>query len=100
MVAGDHTKENNPPNENDYSVSLKITMGALSYVVGGDTDGEFESSFGFIYNDIETSVAKRIGGQVDLVTINHHGSKHSSNPFYIDSLNPTVSLISCGTNNS
>ncbi len=31
--------------------------------------------------------------------MNHHGSAHSSNDVYVDTLNPDVSIISCGYDN-
>jgi len=37
--------------------------------------------------------------KVDILKIGHHGSKNSSSDEFIDSVNPTISLISAGINN-
>lgn len=97
-VGGNHTAEATPPSENDYSVGLRIRYGQFDYLTAGDTDGEYAvSSYGYTYNDIEKVIAPRIG-QVDMLRANHHGSGHSSNAAYLATLDPTVSLISCGAN--
>ena len=66
----------------------------------GDLDGDYdESSYGYTYNDIESVVAPRIG-EIDVYHVNHHGSSHSSSQTLLESMKPTVSLISCGADNS
>lgn len=97
LVAGDHTTEPLPPSENDYSIAVKVTMGDLDYLTAGDTDGEYATGYDYTYNDVETVIAGRIG-QVELLHVNHHGSSHSSNQYYIDTLNPDEAFISCGNN--
>lgn len=97
-VAGNHVAEATPPSENDYSVSLKISYNKLDYYTGGDTDGEYAtSSFGYKYNDVESYIAPLVG-QVELYHANHHGSSHSSNQYFMNTLMPKVSMISCGAN--
>jgi beta-lactamase superfamily II metal-dependent hydrolase len=91
-VAGDHTLDGTPPSENDYSIALKITYGAIDYVTAGDTDGEYDGS----YNNGETLIAPLIG-PVELMHVNHHGSSHSTNQFYVDTLEPADAFISCGS---
>ena len=89
-----------PPSENDYCIGLVIRHGRMKYFTGGDLDGTFSTSgWGFSYNDCESPIAPLIG-EVDIMQVNHHGSSHSSNQFFVDSLRPQVSLISCGTGNS
>ena len=34
------------------------------------------------------------------ILVNHHGSSHSTNQFYVDTLLPQVAFISCGDGNS
>lgn len=98
LVEGDHHGESLPPSENDYSITLKLTFRNLNYITGGDTDGEYTmSSYGYRYNDVESVIAPSIG-KVEVLKINHHGSSHSSNQTYINTLQPAVSLISCGAN--
>ena len=97
-LQGDHTGLSAPPSENDYSIGIKISYGAIDYATSGDSDGEYAtSSFGYTYNDVETDLADRFGG-VDVLRANHHGSGHSTNQYYVDTLNPDASAISCGNN--
>jgi len=94
-VAANHVSDSNPPNENDYSIGLLIKYGKLLYSTSGDMSGEYTGS----YNEIEQAVAPRIGA-VDIMKVNHHGSSHSSSQEWIDTLQPTVSLISVGASNT
>jgi hypothetical protein len=97
-VAGDHSGDALPPSENDYSIALKVSYGAIDYATAGDADGEYTSSgSAYSYNDVESVNAARFG-QVELLRVSHHGSSHSSNPYYIDTLNPDEAFISCGSN--
>ena len=97
-LQGDHTGMSAPPSENDYSIGIKIRYGTIDYATSGDSDGEYAtSSFGYTYNDVETDLADRFG-DVDVLRANHHGSQHSTNQYYVDTLNPDASAISCGNN--
>lgn len=97
-IQGDHTGDPLPPSENDYSIALRIRYGLIDYATAGDSDGEYNTSeWGYTYNDVETIIAARFG-QVDVLRANHHGSSHSTSQFYVDTLNPDVSAISCGDN--
>ena len=98
-VAGDHTAEATPPSENDYSITLWINWGKFDYITGGDTDGEYDvSQFGYTYNDVETDVAARINQEVEVMWVNHHGSEHSTNATYVNTLDPDVALYGVGSN--
>ena len=100
-VAGDHTADALPTSENDYSITLWLNWGKFDFVAGGDTDGEYTTSdFGYSYNDVETNVAARIGQEVEVIWVNHHGSSHSTNANYVSTLNPDVAIISPGSTNS
>ncbi|MCP5095476.1 MAG: hypothetical protein GY943_07985, partial [Chloroflexi bacterium] len=97
-LQGDHTGMSVPPSENDYSIGIKIRYGTIDYATSGDSDGEYDtSSFGYTYNDVETDLADRFG-EVDVLRANHHGSQHSTNQYYVDTLDPDASAISCGNN--
>ncbi len=97
-LQGDHTGMSAPPSENDYSIGIKIRFGTIDYATSGDSDGEYAtSSFGYTYNDVETDLADRFG-EVDVLRANHHGSQHSTNQYYVDTLDPAASAISCGSN--
>lgn len=100
-VAGNHTLDPIPTSENDYSITLWFHWGKFDYVAGGDTDGEYTtSSYGYSYNDVETDVASRIGQEVEVTWVNHHGSSHSTNATYVSTLNPDAAIISVGSTNS
>ena len=77
-----------------------MQYGNFRYATFGDLDGQYDtSSYGYTYNDEETGVAPRVG-EVDVYKVNHHGSEHSSNEFFVKTLSPQVSVISCGEDNS
>jgi len=98
-VQGDHHDEKLPPSENDYSIGLVARYGDFTFSTFGDLDGEYaKSENGYMYDDIEATVLKRIG-ETDVYNVNHHGSSHSSNQAFLAQLKPTVSVISCGENN-
>lgn len=98
-VEGDHHHESFPPSENDYSIGLIARYGDFTFATFGDLDGEYaKSEHGYYYDDIESTVIKRIG-EADVYNVNHHGSSHSSNADFLAKLQPTVSVISCGKNN-
>ncbi len=99
-VGGNHLGQSNCPSENDYSITLKVTFDKLDYVAGADTDGAYQSSpNGYTYNNIESVMASRIG-RVEVLRVNHHGSDHSSSPMYLNTLDPDVSVITCGSTNT
>lgn len=97
-VSGDHTSDQTPPSENDYSIAIKIAYGPFEYATAGDTDGEYAtSSFGYSYNDVEASLIDGFGN-VEVARSNHHGSGHSSSASYVSALAPESVFISCGSN--
>lgn len=100
-VQGDHTAEAVPPSENDYSITVWVHWNKFDFVAGGDTDGEYATSeFSYTYNDVETIVAQRINQEVEAIWVNHHGSSHSTNQNYVDTLSPAVAAFSCGSTNT
>ncbi|KAH3731778.1 MBL fold metallo-hydrolase [Pelomyxa schiedti] len=99
-VTADHTEDSSmPPNENDYSVGIVLRYGGFTYASFGDLDGVYDYSGDSVYDNIEAVVGPRVG-QVDVYKVNHHGSMYSSNEDFVDTLNPQVSVISCGCNNT
>lgn len=81
-------------NENERSMGLLIEYGNFRYWTSGDLTGG-----GLQTHDAESLVAPLIG-EVDLLHINHHGSLTSSNPSFLDTLQPKVAIISAGTHNT
>ena len=82
-----------PHSENDLCVALKLRYQSFEFFVAGDLSGETKGD----YTDIETSVASEVGG-IEVLRVNHHGSKYSSNEYFLDSLQPEVAIISVGEN--
>ncbi|UCF79017.1 MAG: MBL fold metallo-hydrolase [Candidatus Eiseniibacteriota bacterium] len=82
-----------PHDENDLCVVLIVTCGEFDFIVGGDLGGYNTSS----YADIETSLSLELS-EVEVYRVNHHGSGYSSNPSFLATLSPEVSVISVGTN--
>lgn len=79
--------------ENDRSVSFKLTYGDFTYWTGGDLGGGQLGS-----EDIESKIVSRLG-QVDVVKASHHGSNSASNPSFVLGTNPDAVVISCGDKN-
>ena len=81
-------------NENDQSVSALISFGNFRAEMGGDLSGIQTNN----YEDIETSVAPKVG-QVDLYKAHHHCSMYSTNTAWLQTVHPRVSIVSAGNGN-
>ncbi|WP_241558856.1 MBL fold metallo-hydrolase [Oceanobacillus halophilus] len=75
---------------NEESVSLKFTYGDISFVFTGDaeTSGELEM------------IRSGIKLEADFLQLGHHGSDTSSDPAFIEAVNPTIAIYSAGADNS
>lgn len=80
-------------NENDRSICIIVRYGDFSYFLGGDLSGYDTHD----YRDMETLFAPLIG-QVEGFKVNHHGSRNSSNPTFLKTLNAQFAVIPCGRN--
>ncbi len=85
--------DNGPNSENDFCVALVINYADFQFFVGGDLSGLTTGA----YTDIETSVAPEVG-DVEVYRVNHHGSYASSNQYFLNTIDPEVSVISVGQN--
>jgi beta-lactamase superfamily II metal-dependent hydrolase len=100
MLPGDFSADPVPPSENDYSIGAVLSYGVFDEWLGGDLDGQYiASEFSYVYHDIELSVAAEVG-DIDVLKVNHHGSDHSNNVTFINQLDPEVSIISVGDDNT
>jgi beta-lactamase superfamily II metal-dependent hydrolase len=100
MRPGDFSADPVPPSENDYSIGAVLSYGLFDEWLGGDLDGQYVASeFGYVYHDVELSVAAEVG-DVDVLKVNHHGSDHSSNVTFVNQLDPEVSIVSVGDDNT
>jgi beta-lactamase superfamily II metal-dependent hydrolase len=84
--------EHSSSSENDLSVALVLTYSKFKYFTGGDCGGETT-----YYADLETPMAT-IVGNVDAFKVNHHGSKYSSNQYFLSTIKSEVAFISLGKN--
>jgi beta-lactamase superfamily II metal-dependent hydrolase len=75
-------------NENPLGLAFKISYGKFDYFTGGDITGL--KGYGLpSWFDMETPVAKVVG-QVDALSLNHHGVRDASNEFFLKTLAPRV----------
>ena len=72
-------------NENPLSIAFKISYGLFDYYVGGDISGVNK----YPDYDIETPMAN-IVGQVEAMTLDHHGHKDATNHYFLSQLKPQV----------
>ena len=75
---------------NDWSVGLRVTYGDNRFVMCGDAETLAEADM--LKNGIDLSA--------DVLKLGHHGSSTSSSPAFLDAVNPSVAIISCGQGNS
>jgi hypothetical protein len=81
-------------NENDLSVVAVIHFGKFGAEIGGDLSGYKTGS----YDDIETSVAPKVG-QIEVYKVHHHCSQYSTNDTWLAATRPRVAVISAGDGN-
>jgi competence protein ComEC len=77
------------PDTNNYSVVLKITYGNTKFLFTGDAEKESEQEMLDRNYDISADVLK----------VGHHGSSSSTSQEFLNRVNPTIAIISCGKNN-
>ncbi|GAY74124.1 late competence protein ComEC, DNA transport [Lentilactobacillus kosonis] len=75
--------------ENHDSMVLFGTYGGKRWLFTGDLDRQGELDV----------IHKYPGLQIDVLKVGHHGSKTSSDPVFIHTIQPQVALISAGRNN-
>ena len=77
---------------NEGSQAFRMTKGRLKVLFTGDIEGEGEREF---FQEIKTR-----GEEYDVLKVAHHGSKNSTKEEFLEIINPKVSVISCGKDNS
>ncbi|RLL46930.1 MBL fold metallo-hydrolase [Oceanobacillus piezotolerans] len=75
---------------NEESISILFTYGEIDFIFTGDADREAERYMLNHSDNIEAEV----------IQLGHHGSNTSSDPKFIEAINPEVAIYSAGTNNS
>ncbi|MDQ0975777.1 competence protein ComEC [Neobacillus niacini] len=74
---------------NSGSIVIIANIGGLKWFFGGDLDQEGEDRIIRKYPNLD----------IDILKVGHHGSKTSSSEKFINSITPTISLISVGERN-
>ena len=74
---------------NEDSIALSMLHKTHSFLFLGDLDKQAEERIGGRYPELKA----------DVVKLGHHGSQTSSSSNFIEQLNPTYGIISCGQNN-
>ncbi len=75
---------------NNYSIGIRLVHGKNSFLFVGDAEEEAERDM--LQNGLELSA--------DVLKVAHHGSRSSSSWEFINAVNPTYAVISCGSNNA
>lgn len=76
-------------NLNEDSISLLITYGNIKFVFTGDA-----------YKNEEIIMSKHTDIEAHFLQLGHHGSNTSSDPAFLQAVNPDVAIYSAGANNS
>ncbi len=74
--------------ENPRSLAIKLTYGDFDYFSGGDLTGLDEPGVAAWF-DVETPVAAVVG-EVDALTLDHHGNRDATNAAFLAKLAPRV----------
>ncbi|MBS2015344.1 MAG: DNA internalization-related competence protein ComEC/Rec2 [Deltaproteobacteria bacterium] len=75
---------------NDNSFVLRIRFGGRAFLFVGDAEREEEA---------ELLARDRRAVRADLLKVGHHGSRTSSTRAFVDAVDPSVAVISCGVRN-
>ncbi len=74
--------------ENPFSNVLKVSYGKFSYYAGGDIPGVPDYTQPY-WRDVETPVSAVVG-PIDVMTLDHHGNRDSTNGAILRALRPRV----------
>lgn len=75
---------------NDSSIAILLTHGENTFLFTGDCEGEAEKDM----------LSANFSLSADVYKAGHHGSYTSSSEAFLDAVNPTYAVISCGEDNS
>lgn len=74
---------------NNYSIVCKLKYGNTSFLFTGDAEDVSEGEI----------LQKQLDIQADVLKVGHHGSHSSTTQEFLDKINPTYAIISCGKDN-
>jgi len=83
-------------NKNARSVVLDIKFGGFDYLTGGDLTGSGHRP------DVEDPLGDALAARmvhIDVYKVHHHGSRHSSNLYFLQKIMPEFAMISMGDGN-
>ena len=75
---------------NEDSICIRVTNGENSFLICGDIGEDTETEL--VHTGVDVSA--------DVYLLNHHGSNTSSTQEFLDLVQPSYAVISCGTRNS
>ena len=78
---------------NDTSIVVRVDYGETSFLFTGDMETAAENDMLDYWNDSSLF-------QVDVLKVGHHGSNTSTGYRFLNDVNPTYGIISCGVDNS
>lgn len=73
---------------NDYSVVSKLSFGEIDFLFTGDIPKKIEYQL----------LAKNFDLQSEILKVAHHGSKYSSDEYFLKAVSPNIAIISVGEN--
>ncbi len=74
---------------NNASIVLRLEYGEISFLFTGDAEERAEKEIVETFDNIAS----------DILKVGHHGSKTSSNDFFLDAVEPEISIIQLGEDN-
>lgn len=75
---------------NNMSIVLKVSYGDTAFLFQGDAESGVENKIINTGADISA----------DVIKVGHHGSSTSTSEKYINNVNPSIAIVSCGADNS
>jgi len=82
--------------QNARSVVLNVKFGGFDYLTGGDLTGEGNHSN---LEDPVGDALAALGIHIDVLKVHHHGSRRSSNLYFLQRIMPEFAMISVGDGN-
>jgi competence protein ComEC len=90
----------NSSNAHDRSVVAKLTVGEESMMFMGDAESSVEQGL-VEATSPDPSLLRRGGlGHIDVLKVGHHGSDTSTSDDFLESITPSIAVISVGAGNS
>jgi competence protein ComEC len=78
---------------NNASIVIELHFGARDMLLPGDAEEEVDPQL------LAAGLALRLGPQLDVLKVAHHGSRTATTQALLDALHPRIAVISVGANN-